>query len=100
MASARWSLMRNILQYSCPARLMTSIGMMSAHAAPAAGGLSLSIRGRSYPVVLPKLSDPRLHLAAVITTLQVLGQVEFHLSLIHISEPTRRTPISYAVFCL
>src|SRR5664279_2380331 len=23
----------------------------------------------------------------------------FHLSLIHISEPTRRTPISYAVFC-
>src|SRR3954447_3270026 len=51
---------------------------MSAHAAPAAGGPTLSIRGRSYPVVLPKLSDPRLHLAAVITTLQVLGQVEFH----------------------
>src|SRR5665647_1502103 len=25
---------------------------------------------------------------------------QFHLSLIHISEPTRRTPISYAVFCL
>src|SRR5664279_4655720 len=25
---------------------------------------------------------------------------EFSLSLIHISEPTRRTPISYAVFCL
>ena len=24
----------------------------------------------------------------------------FELSLIHISEPTRRTPISYAVFCL
>ena len=24
----------------------------------------------------------------------------FPLSLIHISEPTRRTPISYAVFCL
>src|SRR5665647_3988326 len=24
----------------------------------------------------------------------------FDLSLIHISEPTRRTPISYAVFCL
>ena len=23
-----------------------------------------------------------------------------HLSLMHISEPTRRTPISYAVFCL
>ena len=28
------------------------------------------------------------------------GTVEAHLSLIHISEPTRRTPISYAVFCL
>ena len=27
------------------------------------------------------------------------GQVKY-LSLIHISEPTRRTPISYAVFCL
>ena len=25
---------------------------------------------------------------------------KLHLSLIHISEPTRRTPISYAVFCL
>src|SRR5665647_3693340 len=25
---------------------------------------------------------------------------EWKLSLIHISEPTRRTPISYAVFCL
>ena len=25
---------------------------------------------------------------------------ELYLSLIHISEPTRRTPISYAVFCL
>src|SRR5665647_2030747 len=27
------------------------------------------------------------------------GDVMVHLSLIHISEPTRRTPISYAVFC-
>src|SRR5665647_698572 len=26
--------------------------------------------------------------------------IEVWLSLIHISEPTRRTPISYAVFCL
>src|SRR5664279_1621568 len=29
-----------------------------------------------------------------------IALVEFALSLIHISEPTRRTPISYAVFCL
>src|SRR5680860_22135 len=27
------------------------------------------------------------------------GVATLHLSLIHISEPTRRTPISYAVFC-
>jgi Na+-translocating ferredoxin:NAD+ oxidoreductase RnfD subunit len=51
---------------------------MSAHAAPATGGPTLTFRGTTYPVVLPKLSDPRLHLAAVITTLQVLGQVAFH----------------------
>ena len=29
-----------------------------------------------------------------------MSQKTFDLSLIHISEPTRRTPISYAVFCL
>src|SRR5512141_1697749 len=51
---------------------------MSAQAAPAAGRPTLVIRGTPYPVLLPKLSDPRLHLAAVITSLQVLGQVEFH----------------------
>jgi Na+-translocating ferredoxin:NAD+ oxidoreductase RnfD subunit len=51
---------------------------VSAHAVPAPGGLTLSAWGRSYPVLLPKLSDPRLHLAAVIMTLQVLGQVAFH----------------------
>src|SRR5680860_1821014 len=28
------------------------------------------------------------------------ARTESYLSLIHISEPTRRTPISYAVFCL
>ena len=54
---------------------------MSAHAAPAAGGRSISIRGATYPVLLPKLSDPRLHLAATITSLQVLGQVAFHFRL-------------------
>src|SRR5438105_2860055 len=54
---------------------------MAAHAATAAGRPSLSIRGRAYPVLLPKLSDPRLHLAAVITSLQVLGQAAFHFRL-------------------
>src|SRR5712691_3589416 len=78
MASARWSLTRDILHHSYLARGTTSIGGMSAHAAPPTGGLTLSVRGTAYPVLLPKLSDPRLHLAAVITTLQVLGQVAFH----------------------
>ena len=31
---------------------------------------------------------------------KISGAVTQLLSLIHISEPTRRTPISYAVFCL
>ena len=34
---------------------------------------AVAIRGTTYPVVLPKLSDPRLHLAATITSLQVIG---------------------------
>jgi Na+-translocating ferredoxin:NAD+ oxidoreductase RnfD subunit len=55
---------------------------MSAHAAPApSGGLTLTFRGRPYPVLLPKLKDPRLHLAATITSLQVIGQVGFHFRL-------------------
>src|SRR5664279_1092951 len=29
-----------------------------------------------------------------------VAKIRYMLSLIHISEPTRRTPISYAVFCL
>ncbi|HEV7680067.1 MAG TPA: hypothetical protein VGQ42_16015 [Candidatus Dormibacteraeota bacterium] len=34
----------------------------------------LTIRGRSIPVVLPSVRDPRLHVALVIGSLQVLGQ--------------------------
>src|SRR5512132_4174398 len=50
---------------------------MSAPAFAAPGGRALTIRGTPYPVVLPTLRDARLHLAAVIVTLQVLGQVAF-----------------------
>src|SRR3954453_18849665 len=50
---------------------------MAAHAATAPGGPSLTFRGRAYPVLLPKVTDPRLHLAAVIISLQVMGQVAF-----------------------
>src|SRR3990172_9443061 len=42
-----------------------------------AGRPTLRIRGTAYPVLLPTLRDPRLHLAAVIVSLQVLGQVAF-----------------------
>ena len=42
-----------------------------------AGGRSLTIRGTAYPILLPKIRDPRLRLAAVITSLQVLGQTAF-----------------------
>jgi hypothetical protein len=48
--------------------------------APAAVGVdrpTVRIRGTAYPVLLPTLRDPRLHLAAVIISLQVLGQVAF-----------------------
>jgi Na+-translocating ferredoxin:NAD+ oxidoreductase RnfD subunit len=54
---------------------------MSAQAAPAPSGPTFVIRGRPYLVLLPKLADPRLHLAAVIISLQVIGQVGFHFEL-------------------
>jgi hypothetical protein len=50
--------------------------------APAhAGRPSLRIGGTHYPVLLPTLRDPRLHLAGIIVTLQVLGQVAFDFQL-------------------
>ena len=42
-----------------------------------AGPPTLVLRGRAYPVLLPEARDPRLHLAAVIVSLQVLGQTAF-----------------------
>ena len=50
---------------------------MSAPAKTGPGKPTLRIRGKSYPVLLPSIRDPRLHLAAVIISLQVLGQVAF-----------------------
>jgi Na+-translocating ferredoxin:NAD+ oxidoreductase RnfD subunit len=37
---------------------------------------TLTFRGAAYPVVLPSVRDPRLHVAAVIMTIHVLGQTE------------------------
>jgi Na+-translocating ferredoxin:NAD+ oxidoreductase RnfD subunit len=42
---------------------------------------ALRLRGTDYPVLLPSLRDPRLHLAGVIVSLQVLGQVAFDFQL-------------------
>jgi hypothetical protein len=39
---------------------------------------TLTLRGATYPVVLPSLRDPRLHVAAVVLTVHVLGQVGLH----------------------
>src|SRR5439155_7492655 len=50
---------------------------MSAPALVGVGRPALQIRGTSYPVLLPTVRDPRLHLAAVIVSLQVLGQTAF-----------------------
>jgi hypothetical protein len=39
---------------------------------------TLSFGDSSYPLVLPSIRDPRLHVAAVIITIHVLGQVGLH----------------------
>jgi ASPIC/UnbV protein/VCBS repeat protein len=54
---------------------------MSAPAAVGAGRPTVRIRGTAYPLLLPSIRDPRLHLAGVIVTLQVLGQVAFDFQL-------------------
>jgi len=41
------------------------------------GERTLTIRGTAYPVLLPKIRDPRLRIAAVITSLHVIGQTAF-----------------------
>jgi Na+-translocating ferredoxin:NAD+ oxidoreductase RnfD subunit len=54
---------------------------MGASAVVDAGKPVVRIRGTAYPVLLPTLRDPRLHLAAVIISLQVLGQTSFGFTL-------------------
>ncbi len=39
---------------------------------------TVTFGGTSYPLVLPTIRDPRLHVAAVIITIHVLGQVGLH----------------------
>ena len=53
---------------------------------PERTGRSVRLFGRNYPVLLPSLRDPRLHVAAVLLTLQLLGQtvLDFRLSIAQI----------------
>jgi Na+-translocating ferredoxin:NAD+ oxidoreductase RnfD subunit len=39
---------------------------------------TLTVGGGTYPLILPNIRDPRLHVAAVIITIHVLGQVGLH----------------------
>jgi NQR2, RnfD, RnfE family len=52
----------------------------------AQGPRKVTIRGREYRVFPPSIRDPRLHVAAVLLTLQVLGQtvLDFRLSIAQI----------------
>src|SRR5690349_4825753 len=43
-----------------------------------AGPRTVRLGRTSYPVLLPKLRDPRLHVAAVVVTIHVLGQLGLH----------------------
>ncbi|MFZ9842883.1 MAG: hypothetical protein ACO3EQ_00960 [Ilumatobacteraceae bacterium] len=61
------------------------MGELFAPGAPApalAGGRAIRIGANSYPLVLPRLRDSRLHVAGVVITLHTLGQVGlgFHVS--------------------
>ena len=41
-------------------------------------GRTLTFGANTYPLILPNIRDPRLHVAAVIITVHVLGQVGLH----------------------
>ena len=62
------------------------------------------IPGLSYDFTMGAIMIPVFIFTITTLGLNILlgfaGQISLGLSLIHISEPTRRTPISYAVFCL
>src|SRR5665647_3460116 len=68
----------------------------------AGAGRALGVRvAKQWPVRFPR---DHLHVAelgrSMFNHVRDKERAVHHLSLIHISEPTRRTPTSYAVFCL
>src|SRR4029078_3966690 len=48
------------------------------HASVTRPGRTLTFGGTAYPLVRPSIRAPRLHVAAVIITIHVLGQVGLH----------------------
>ena len=67
--------------------------------------LTLDGSASDYYLVTNELKGTSIHDGKANTSRKVsldsvTGDLSISLSLIHISEPTRRTPISYAVFCL
>src|SRR5665647_1461442 len=55
------------------------------------------------PLVAQKMAESKKYDAVICLGTVIRGSTshyDYVCSLIHISEPTRRTPISYAVFCL
>src|SRR5665647_1392044 len=81
-------------RYPCRSNSSTEWGAI----APTPSSVRLS---RSSVIRLPAQMVLELNVAMRFTTDAACGGAGVvGLSLIHISEPTRRTPISYAVFCL
>lgn len=66
--------------------MTTVTGSPAPGSAPAAGPRTLRVGDRRIPVILPSIRDPRLHLASVIVSIHVLGQVAlgFDVSIVQI----------------
>lgn len=61
------------LEVPAPDTVVAEAQPVTTSAAPPAHAIRW--RGNTYPVVPPKLRDPRLHVAAVVISLHILGQV-------------------------
>src|SRR5665647_3786100 len=86
-----------------PARMLAAVQIGFTTSAMLAGifsGATLAERLEEALLVVPHLDAYSKPASIVIMTIGVTYTALIILSLIHISEPTRRTPISYAVFCL
>src|SRR5680860_744345 len=91
----------DIFEKAHPERFF-DVGIAEAHAVTFAAGLAaqqIKPVAAIYSTFLQRAYDSIVHDVAL-QGLNVVFGMDRALSLIHISEPTRRTPISYAVFCL